>query len=143
MDEKLKKKLFEWCGSEKERKLTEKAIARLESKNPFCFTREKTTHCKCIEENDLFGDIDKAIKLLVKMKEDGYTAFRQEWFGYEENGFKVEKIEDETDDEMLLRFSNMVSQMIRTIINEESAEMVKKAEIEKLERKLKQLKGEI
>ena len=54
---------------------------------------KQVEHSKEISEEDLFGDIDAAIKLLQGLKNSGYTSIEQKWHSYEDNGFYAYKTE--------------------------------------------------
>lgn len=140
MDAKLKKRLLnEWFGGET-RKLAEIAIERIESKNPFAFVSEKTTRSKEIDEKEFFGDIDRMIKFLGKLKAKGYTQVVQHWYGYEQNGFLAEKADDENEEETLLRFYKIVNDKVQILEDEIEKQEKKMAEIAALEKKIKELK---
>lgn len=140
MDAKLKKRLLnEWFGSEA-RNLAEKAIECIEKKNPFAFVNEQTTRSREIMKEELFGDIDKTITFLGKLKAEGYTRVVQVWYGYEENGFLAEKDDDESEEEMLARFYSVVQKEVDKIEDEIDERNKKKAEIAALEKKIKELK---
>ena len=57
---------------------------------------KQVKHSKEISEEELFGDIDSAIKLLQDLKDSGYTSIEQIWHGYEDNGFYAHKTGLET-----------------------------------------------
>ena len=139
MDAKIKKRLLkEWFSGET-RKLAEIAIERIESKNPFAFVNEKTTRSKTIDDKKFFGDIDRMIKFLGKLKAEGYTRVVQHWYGYEENGFFAEKADDESEEEMLARFYSIVQEEVDKIEDEIDERNKKKAEIAALKKKIAEL----
>ena len=140
MDAKLKKRLLkEWFSGET-RKLAEIAIERIESKNPFAFVSEKTTRSKEIDEKEFFGDIDRMIKFLGKLKAKGYTQVVQQWYGYEQNGFLAEKADDENEEETLSRFYKIVNDKVQVLEDEIEKREKKMAEIAALEKKITELK---
>lgn len=140
MDAKIKKRLLkEWFSGET-RKLAEIAIERIESKNPFAFVSEKTTRSKEIDEKEFFGDIDRMIKFLGKLKAEGYTHVVQHWYGYETNGFLAEKADDESEEETLGRFYDIVEEKVQILEDEIEEREKKKAKIAALEKELKALK---
>lgn len=139
MDAKIKKRLLkEWFSGET-RKLAEIAIERIESKNPFAFVNEKTTRSKEIDDKKFFGDIDRIIKFLGKLKAEGYTRVVQHWYGYEENGFLAEKADDESEEEMLRRFYDIVEEKVCVLEREIEERDKKKAEIAALKKKITEL----
>ena len=130
----------EWFDIE-DKSLAEKAIERLEKRNPFALVREKANHCKDLDKEELFGSIDKVISYLTKLKEEGYTDIIQIWYSYEHNGFVAQKEEDETDEEMFQRFYENVSDEMRVLELFADEEAKKNAEIKRLEQRLRELKG--
>ena len=139
MDEKLKNKLLRGWFENDDRKLATTAIERIEGKNPFAFVREKTDHGKSLDEDELFGDIDKMIKFLTNLKKEGYSAVNQIWHGYEDNDFIAEKIEDETDEEMCSRFYRIIYNEMDAIDIENDKKAKKELEIAKLKQRISEL----
>lgn len=139
MDAYIKKIILEEYLGGIERDLAEKAIERIEKKNPFAFIREKTTRSKEIEEKELFCDIDKAIKFLGELKKQGYTSLEQHWHSYEQNSFYANKQEDETDAEMFVRFWSVINDEIEVIEREIEEKEKKKAEIAALKKKITEI----
>lgn len=138
MDAKIREKLInEWWCTEKDKAAL--AITRLEKKDPFVFKREKTDHGKSLDEDELFGDIDKMIKFLTNLKKEGYSAVKQVWHGYEDNDFIAEKIEDETDEEMIGRLYNIVDNEMDAIDIENYEKAKKELEIAKLKQRISEL----
>lgn len=141
MDKNIRKKLLKDYFSN-ERELAEKAIERIEKENPFAFIREKIIRCKEIDESLFFGDIDKMVTFLGELKKQGYTRLVQEFNGYDNTDFLAEYDDDETDEEMLERFSSIVTEEVCVLEDEIEEENKKKAKIAALEKELKLLKGE-
>ena len=139
MEDRLKIKLLKGWSSNEERKLAEIAIERIESKNPFAFVNEKITRSKEIDEQKFFGDIDKMITYLTKLKAEGYTRVVQHWYGYEDNGFLAEKIDNETEKEMLDRFRDIIEEKVEALEREINDKKKKMKEIDVLKRKIKEL----
>lgn len=73
---------------------------------------KQVEHSKEISEEDLFGDIDAAIKLLQGLKNSGYTSIEQKWHGYEDNGFYAYKTELEYREEYELRLYKEITGII-------------------------------
>ena len=141
MDARIKQKLIDgWFSGKAKRKLAEIAIERIESKNPFAFVNEKITRSKEIDDEKFFGNIDRMIEFLGKLKAEGYTRVVQHWYGYEENGFLAEKTDDESEEEMLRRFYDIVEGRVYVLEREIEEKEKKKAEIAALEKKIKELK---
>lgn len=139
MEERFKIKLLKGWWSNEERKLAEIAIERIENENPFAFVNEKTTRSKEIDEKEFFGDIDRMIKYLTKLKAEGYTSVVQQWYGYEENGFLAKKIDNETEKEMLDRFRDIIEEKVEALEREIKDKKKKLNEIDVLKRKIKEL----
>ena len=139
MEDRLKIKLLKGWSSNEERKLAEIAIERIESKNPFAFVNEKITRSKEIDEQKFFGDIDRMITYLTKLKAEGYIRVVQHWYGYEDNGFLAEKIDNETEKEMLDRFRDIIEEKVEALEREINDKKKKMKEIDVLNRKIKEL----
>lgn len=73
---------------------------------------KKVEHSKEISEEDLFGNIDSAIKLLQGLKDSGYTSIEQIWHGYEDNGFYAHKTGLETRKEYEQRLCKEINWLI-------------------------------
>lgn len=143
MEEKYRNKLLNSCFDGEDRKYANIAIERLEKVNPFAFSRENTEHTKTLEKADLFGDIDKMVKLLENLKKEGYTEIRQEWSDYENNNFVVVKVEKETDEEMYVRFCDIVQEEALRVEYEHEQKAKKAREIAELKLKIKKLENEL
>lgn len=145
MEEKYRNKLLNSysCFDGENRKYANIAIERLEKINPFAFSRENTEHKKTLEEADLFGDINKIVKLLENLKKEGYTEIRQEWSGYVDNYFVAVKVEKETDEEMYVRFRDIVKKEALRVEHEHEQKAKKAREIAELKLKIKKLENEL
>lgn len=73
---------------------------------------KQVEHSKEISEEDLFGDIDDAIKLLQGLKDSGYTSIEQKWHSYEDNGFYAYKTELESREEYEQRLYKEITGII-------------------------------
>lgn len=73
---------------------------------------KQVEHPKEISEEELFGDIDAAIKLLQDLKDSGYTSIKQKWHSYEDNGFYAYKTELETRKEYEQRLYKEINWLI-------------------------------
>lgn len=73
---------------------------------------KQVEHSKEISEEDLFGDIDAAIKLLQGLKDSGYTSIEQKWHSYEDNGFYAYKTELESRKEYEQRLYREITGII-------------------------------
>ena len=136
MEEKYRNKLLNSFDGEY-RKYANIAIERIEWVNPFAFSRENTEHTKTLEEADLFGSVDKMVMYIEKLKKEGYTEIRQKWSGYEDNYFVAVKVEKETDEEMYVRFRDIVQEEADRVEYEHEQKAKKAREIAELKLKIK------
>lgn len=139
MEDRIKIQLRACLGKDKEKYL-EKAIESIHDKS--LFEREIVNHPLEIEEKELFNDdIEKTIKFLTDLKEKGYTSISQYWSGYEDNYFRADKYELETDDEYTTRLYHIVNKEIDSLIEKEEEARKDQEEIKKLEARIRQLKS--
>lgn len=88
---------------------------------------KQVEHSKEMSEEDLFGDIDAAIKLLQGLKDSGYTSIEQKWHSYEDNGFYAYK----TELESLEEYEQRLYREITGIIYKREQEKRRKEELKK------------
>lgn len=105
--------------------------------------RKMVEHTCDVDKNDLFGDIDKSIALLKKLKEKGYTSIEERWCGYEDNFYEAVKKELETDEEYYHRIATLVAEESEAIERREAQRSAAKKRIKELEDELKKLKKTI
>lgn len=104
---------------------------------------KKVKHSKEISEEDLFGDIDVAIKLLQDLKDSGYTSIEQKWHSYEDNGFYAHKIELENREEHERRLFKEVNDIYCKRKQEERRKEEIKKQIASREKELDELKRKL
>lgn len=139
MEDKIKSILRDSLNKNKANYL-DKAIKSVSDKSQL--ERQIVNHALEIKEKEIFNDdIKKTIKFITDLKEKGYTSISQYWSGYEENYFRADKYELETDDEYATRLYHIVNEEIDSLIEKEEEAQKDKKEIEKLERRIKELKN--
>lgn len=140
MEDRIKKQLIEYYITEDEEKYLDKAIGSIHDKS--LFERVIVNHPLEIEEEELFNDdIKKTIKFITDLKEKGYTSITQYWSGYEDNYFRADKYELETDDEYVTRLYHIVKEEIDGLKEKEEEARKYQEEIKRLEKRIRELKS--
>lgn len=140
LEENIKKLLIkEWFNKEDVRFLDD-AVSRIEKRNDGVLGRLMVNHGKVLDRNELFTSINKMIKLLTSLKEEGYESISEEWSGYEDNYFVADKYELETDKEYASRVYSSIWKEIDCIKAEIEEKERKKKEIKRLESEIRNLK---
>lgn len=139
MKNELKKKVRDYFYGEEE--FFDEAYESVMSTMPT--NRKMVEHTCDVDKNDLFGDIDKSIALLKKLKEKGYTSIEERWCGYEDNFYEAVKKELETDEEYLRRIVVLVVEESKDIERREEQRSAVKKRIKELEDELKKMKNTI
>lgn len=140
LEENIKKLLIkEWINKEDVHFLDE-AVSRIEKRHDGVLGRLMVNHGKVLDRNELFTSINKMIKLLTSLKEEGYESISEEWSGYEDNYFVADKYELETDKEYASRVYSSIWKEIDCIKAEIEEKERKKKEIKRLESEIRNLK---
>ena len=125
------------------RKHVDEAITNIIKRDASVFERMDKEREYDVDKNMLFTDIDSVIKYLNSLKKEGYTNIEQKWSGYEDNYFVATKTEKETDDEMYMRFREIVEEEIEEIEKKLEIKEKKKEEMNVLRNKMRKLQAEI
>lgn len=125
------------------RKYVDEAITNIIKRDASVFERMDKEREYDVDKNMLFTDIDSVIKYLNTLKKEGYTNIEQKWSGYEDNYFVATKTEKETDDEMYMRFREIVEDEIEEIEKKLEIKEKKKEEMNVLRNKMRKLQAEI
>ena len=117
MEEKIKKLLVtNWLDDDTAPYL-DMALSRIEKQE---LVRKVVCHEICLDEENLFGEIDRTLAYINKIKADGYGRITQKWFGYEDNYFVAEKDELEDDIEYCIRLRGLICNEVDSILSEKS-----------------------